>query len=332
LSFGARHRPLRALPAFETWGPLPVHRPRFTTLPRLPHHSPAALARAVLPVARQLRPDVIDAQFFWPDGPAAALLSRELDIPFSIKARGADIQHWGVTGRTAAQVREAGQAAGGSLAVSEALRDVMIGLGLPGTRIAVHRTGIDRDRFHPGAGSKAALGVAGPLLISAGALVPRKRHHLAIQAMAHLPGATLLVVGEGPERPALEREIARLGVADRVRLTGPKPHAELPALFAAADALVLMSESEGLANVWVEALACGTPIIVPDIGGASEVLSNPQAGALAAAEPEAVAAAVRAILAAPPPRDAVARAADPFSWERNAAELEAHLRRVAIGE
>jgi hypothetical protein len=69
--------------------------------------------------------------------------------------------------------------------------------------------------------------------------------------------------------------IAAEGLGDRVRLTGAVAHDAMPGLMAAADVMALASASEGLANVWVEALACGTPIVVPDVGGAREVVTDP---------------------------------------------------------
>jgi glycosyltransferase involved in cell wall biosynthesis len=292
------------------------------------------MAKALLPMLRELRRnfpfDVIDAEFFWPDGPAAMHLSRALDVPFSIKARGADIQYWGFRSGIAAQVIQAGRAADGLLAVSEALKGVMVGLGMPDT-IRVHHTGVELERFRPidRAAAKARLGVTGPLLVSAGALIPRKGQAITIQALERLPGATLILVGEGPDRAALERQIAAAGLGDRVRLLGSRPHSELPELLGAADVMVLPSSSEGLANVWVEALACGTPIVISDVGGAREVLTDASAGRIVAREPDAIAAAVRDLLASPPHPQAVRRAAERFTWERNSLELRAHLREVA---
>jgi glycosyltransferase involved in cell wall biosynthesis len=73
--------------------------------------------------------------------------------------------------------------------------------------------------------------------------------------------------------------IAAEGLGDRVRLTGAVAHDAMPGLMAAADVMALASASEGLANVWVEALACGTPIVVPDVGGAREVVTDPPTAA-----------------------------------------------------
>jgi glycosyltransferase involved in cell wall biosynthesis len=318
----------------EQWKGLTVHRPRFSVLPRLGERWTARLmARALLPLLRELRRDfpfdVIDAEFFWPDGPAAMILSRALGVPYSVKARGADIQYWGGRPGIAEQVREAGQGASGLLAVSAALRQVMIGLGMP-DHIRVHYTGVELDRFRPidRAAAKARLGVAGPLLVSAGALIPRKGQAITIEALRHIPDASLILVGEGPDRASLERRARDAGLGERVRLLGNRPHADLPDLLGAADAMILPSSSEGLANVWVEALACGTPIVISDIGGAREVLTDEGAGRIVGREPEAIAAAVRDLLANPPDPLVVRKTAERFTWDRNATELREHLLRL----
>jgi glycosyltransferase involved in cell wall biosynthesis len=326
------------LPLRETWKGLVVHRPRFGVVPRLGEARTArSMAAALLPLLRDLQSDfpfdVIDAQFFWPDGPAAKILSDALGLPFSVKARGGDINHWGTRPAVAPQLVEAGQAAGGLLAVSGALAGVMASLGLPDDRIKVHYTGVDFGRFIPvdRAAAKAALGVEGPLIVSAGALIPRKGQRLAIDALRQIPGATLLIVGQGPERRRLEAHAAAAGVAGRVRFLGNRPHDELPGLLAAADVMVLPSASEGLANVWVEALACGTPIVIGDVGGAREVLTRPEAGRLPPLEAEAIAAAVRELLADPPAQADVRRVVERFSWDTNSRTLYDHLAAVAAG-
>src|SRR5690606_37746888 len=129
-----------------------VHRPRFTLVPKLGGPiNPAMIVRAALPLAKRLHAlapfDLVDAQFFYHDGPAAAKIADELELPLSIKARGADISLWG--GKAYARrkmLRAAGQAAG-LLAVSEALAEDMAALGFPRDRITVHYTGLDRSLF-----------------------------------------------------------------------------------------------------------------------------------------------------------------------------------------
>lgn len=333
-----RYARLRALPLEEEWQGLRVARPRMRMLPGLSAPLNAwLLARAVRPVLAAWRAegfafDVLDAQFFYPDGPAAIRLARECGVPCSIKARGADIHFWGRRLGTAGQVRRAGQAADGLLAVSAALARDMAALGMPAERVGVHYTGCDLDRFRPRPRleAKRALGVAGPLVVSLGALIPRKGHALVIQAMRDVPAATLLIAGAGPEAGRLMALARRLGLAGRVRLLGQVPHGELPALLAAADVMALASASEGLANAWVEAMACGTPVVIPDVDGAREALDRPAAGRLLRERrPAAIAAAIRAILADPPAPEAVRAAALRFTWPGNAAQLHAHLARLA---
>ena len=336
LSRHSHYVALAALPERETWKCLDVRRPRFVTLPATHgRFHAAALTRRLIPLLADIRRDfafdVIDAEFFFPDGPAAVALGRHFGVPVSIKARGADIHHWGTAPATAAQVRDAGQAAHGVLAVSQAMRADMAALGIPAGKIRVHHTGVDLDRFAPAdrVAAKAAYGVAGPLIVSLGALIPRKGHDVVIGAMPSLPGATLLIAGEGPARSALEAKIASLGLGDRVRLLGAIPHGDLPGLLAAADVMALASSSEGLANAWVEALACGTPIVITDAGGAGEVVTDQAYGRIADRTAPAFAAAIAALLAARPPSEAVRRGAERFTWAVNTAALYEHLSGLA---
>ena len=326
--FHPHYRALAALQSVEPWRGVTVHRPRFTHWPKTGgRFDVGALARAVAPVLRAMRRDfpfdIIDAEFFFPDGPAAVTLAKMFDVPVSIKARGADIHFWGHNPATAAQLSIAGRTADGLLAVSSALKADMIALGMPADRISVHHTGIDRTHFHvrDRAAAKAALGIGGPLLVSVGALIPRKRHDLAIEAVKRVPGATLAIIGAGPERAKLEAAARGASVC----FLGSQPHEVIADWLAAADAMVLMSASEGLANAWVEALACGTPIVIANVGGAREVLDKPEAGSVVKPDPSSVADAITRVLARNADRHTVAATVAPFSWEENTAQLYAHL-------
>jgi glycosyltransferase involved in cell wall biosynthesis len=223
-----------------------VLRPRFALAPALSARwNPTLIARAVLPFARRLHAaepfDIVDAQFFWPDGPAAAAIARALGLPLSIKARGADIHHWGAQGFARRRMLDAAGQAEGLLAVSQALKSDMVALGMRAAGIAVQYTGIDRLRFHPRDKVQARTDVAarfgipaeGPLLATVGALIPRKGQALTMRALAMLGGETqLAVVGAGPDEAMLRRLAAELGVAARVHFLGAVGHAALPELLA----------------------------------------------------------------------------------------------------
>ena len=318
LTLHPRVAALAALPEHEVRNGLSVHRPSFQAMPFAHSGRARGLAQAALPLLRTLECDVIDAEFFWPDGVAAMHLSRALAIPFSVKARGSDIALWGGKPAIRSQMVEAARAAGGLLAVSEALKREMIALGMAGETIRVHYTGVDLDRFRP------RERAPGRTILAVGNLVAEKGHRLVIEAAARLPDARLLIAGDGPERKTLEAS-----APGNVTFLGAVPHADMPELLAEADVMALASQREGLANAWVEALACGTPVVIPDVGGAREVIDRPEAGRIVERTPQAFAAAIAELLGSPPDREAVRASAGRFSWERNGTELAEHLRRVA---
>lgn len=330
-----RYAALADQPLHEDWRGLPVHRPRFRNLPGTGGRLHAAmLARALRPMLTRLRRDfpfdVISAEFFFPDGPAAVALGKAFGVPVSIKARGSDIHQWTRRPAIARQIVSAGRAADGLLSVSLALRDDMIALGMPAERTECIVTGVDLTRFAPRdrQDAKQALGIAGPLVASVGALIPLKGHDLLIDAVATLPGVQLAIAGQGPEAPRLAAKIAAMGLGDRVRLLGAIPPDRIAELLAAADVMALASASEGLANAWLEALASGTPIVIPDIGGARQVVTVPAAGHIVARTPDAFAAAIAALLADPPAPADVRRVAEPFTWAANSERLHRFLAQL----
>lgn len=334
LSLHKRYRALRNLPLTESWNGLTVHRPRFTLIPRIgARFNPATVARAALSVVQGQSFDVVDAQFFYPDGPAAMRVADALGLPFSAKARGADISHFGHDPATAPQLLAAASRATGLLAVSGSMRGEMAAIDINPAKIAIHYTGIDSTRFSPGdrAASRAALKMGdAPAILTVGALIARKGQALVIEALPALPGVHYWLAGAGGEEGRYRALAQKLGVDARVHFMGPVANADLPQLYRAANAVVMPSASEGLANAWVEALACGTPIVISDAGGAAELVTSPVAGRIVERTPEAIVEAVQAILTNPPVPSAVAASlGGRFDWDRNGRELAAHLRRCA---
>jgi glycosyltransferase involved in cell wall biosynthesis len=338
-----RYRPLADLPGSSEEGGITIHRPHFTLIPRIgARRNAAAIARAVLPLVRRIHSetpiDMLDAQFFFPDGPAAAEIARATGLPLSIKARGSDIGFWGAHGYARDQMLSAAQTATGLLAVSRDLAGQMAAMGMDGNKITVHYTGLDRDRFRPFGHTQLRgqlsreLGFAMPdnvpLLACVGALIERKGQGIAIEALLDIPGARLVLIGKGEDEARLRAQSISEGVADRVHFAGSIDHDLMPLILSAADVMVLPTVSEGLANAWVEALACGTPVVTSDVGGAREIITCDTAGRLVERNAAAVAAGINAVLNNPPPREAVAALTESFSWESNAAGLAAHYERL----
>ncbi|NBR32555.1 MAG: glycosyltransferase family 4 protein [Sphingomonadaceae bacterium] len=332
MSLAPQYRAMSKLAPVESWAGLKIWRPCFRHWPGSDgRFDVTALVKILTPLLEKIRQDfpfdVMDAQYFFPDGPAALALGKHFDVPVSIKARGADVHYWGhrpVPGRA---IRKAGQAANGLLAVSAALKADMVQLGLPEDRIRVHYTGVDLTLFRPldRAQAKAHLGIYGPFIASLGALIPRKQQALLLEALTALPDAQLAFIGDGPDQARLKALAQQLGVSGRVIWTGALPPADVALWLAAADVMALTSASEGLANAWVEALACGTPILITDVGGAREVLTDDKAGRIVPQDAKAIAAAISSLICDPPSQQLCRSYAARFTWANNAQALRDHL-------
>ncbi len=316
------------VPAREERHGIRVEHPRYGTIPKVgmrvqPRLYYAALARCARRLIAETGPfDLIDAHYFYPDGVAAAALAHDLNLPLTITARGTDINLIPLESDPARQaILTAAAQAGASITVCEALRAEMIGMGADGGRIHALRNGVDLDTFSPPTTDRGALKLAlgvpadAPLVVSVGGLVERKGHHLTIDAVAAQPEVHLRIAGGGPEEQALKARIAALGAEDRIRLTGPLPHSALADFYGAADLSVLASSREGWANVLLESMACGTPVVATDVWGTPEVVAAPEAGLLCSRDAGSIEAQVAALLAGLPKRAATRAYAERFSWD-----------------
>jgi glycosyltransferase involved in cell wall biosynthesis len=334
-----------AVPARETRNGIDVLHPRYALLPKVGMSTaPLALALAALPAVRELQAegfdfDVVDAHYYYPDGVAAALLARWLGKPLSITARGTDLSLLPQYALPRAMMHWAARRADASIGVCSALMDVLRGWGIAAERLHVMRNGVDLERFRPlpQAQVRAELGLDGaPLLLSVGHLIERKGHHLAIEALPLLlqdcPQARLAIVGEGAERERLKALARSLGVEAQVHFAGVVPNEQLLRWYSAADALILASSREGWANVLLEAMACGTPVVATRIWGTPEVVAPESGGVLfEPREASALAAAVRQLLQAKPDRERVRRYAEGFSWQQTTqAQLDLFSRLSGI--
>jgi len=313
------------VPAWEERHGLTINHPRYVLIPKVGMNvTPRLLAWAALPAIKaaikaQGGADIIDAHYLYPDGVAAGIIGRALNLPVVMTARGTDVSlipRYPVPRR---MIQLACRRAAEVITVSAALKDGLVAMGVDPDHVTVLRNGVDLKLFRPmdRQATRRRLGLDGPTLISVGHLIERKGHHLIVEAMRLLPGFTLLIAGEGPERAHLERQIAELNLGDRVRLLGARPHAELPELYGAADALVLASSREGWANVLLEAMACGTPAIATPIWGNPEVVAKPEAGIIMVERSAKAIADSALALFGPrrPTREATRAYASAFSWD-----------------
>jgi teichuronic acid biosynthesis glycosyltransferase TuaC len=326
-----------AAPREEHRHGLRVMHPRYLLLPRLGMSlAPWLQYRALLPIVRSLHArdafDAIDAHYLYPDGVAAVWIGRRLGLPVIVTARGTDVTLIPRYATPRRLICGAIRGAAALISVSDALKQALVALGAPPGKVTVLRNGVDTVLFRPPADRsalRAAHGLSRPTLLSVGLLIERKGHHLTIEAMRQLPDHGLLIVGEGPEHARLTGLIEQYGLRDRVQLLGPRPHAELPSLYGVADALVLASSREGWANVLLESMACGTPVVASNIPGNPEVVRERTAGIIVEANtPDGIAAAVRRLFAAPPARAATRAYAEQYGWQETTAGQLALFRRL----
>jgi len=317
-----------------------VLHPRYALLPKIGMTlAPFLLAYSVkLVIERVLAQypfDLIDAHYFYPDGVAAILLGRHFGKPVVITARGSDVNLIPRYQLPRAMIRWAARRAAGMITVSHALRDKLVELGVPAGRIEVLRNGVDLQLFRPvdREGWRRRLGLRRTTLLSVGNLLPLKGHDLAIQALRRFPEMDLIIIGRGPERAALGELARASGVSDRVTFAGVMAQEDLRHYYCAADALILASSREGWANVLLESMACGTPVVASNVGGTPEVVTAPEAGVLMAERtPEALAVAVRRLFEHYPDRSATRRYAEQFSWDATTAgQLELFGRILSTG-
>ena len=273
----------------EDWCGLRVERPTFFYVPGLFKFLDGFfLLLSLLPRTIRLRRlfpfDLIDAHFGFPEAVAAVCLGRLFSRPVVVTLRGTEIDFLKFRMRTAL-MRWAIRRADRVIAVSGELAELALSFGADRSRVSVIINGVDTDRFRPIARIEArhrlGLPATRPLLVSVGHLIPRKGFHRLLRTLPAVletqPAATVAIVG-GPSSTArgypaeLDRTIARLGLADHVRMVGPQPPDAVSAWISAADVFVLATDREGCPNVLWEAMACGRPVVAPSVGAVGEMV------------------------------------------------------------
>ena len=194
---------------------------------------------------------------------------------------------------------------------------------------------LDLRRFTPAA--PRAPGAAGPCILVARHLEALYDNASAVRAFALVraahPAARLVLAGGGPQRAALARLAASLGVQDGVQFAGPVDNAAMPALYHASDIVLNPSLADNMPVSVLEALACGVPVVSTSVGGIPALLEHDRTALLVPpGDAPAMAAAILALLRDPPRARRLADAglahAASFGWERVAPLLATHYRRI----
>ncbi|QPK63302.1 glycosyltransferase [Methylomonas sp. LL1] len=292
--FKPGYRPQPA--SYEQQNGIDVYFPRFLAIPGLFRTLDGFLmAVGALPLLFRLKKDfaynLIDAHFAYPDGYAATWLGCWFRVPVTITLRGTEVPLSKIPGRRE-RLLKALQRAARIFSVSESLKRHVVELGADSEKIAVIGNGVDTTKFFAIDKSEARrrlqLAEDAQVLISVGGLVDRKGFHRVIEILPGLlekhPKLVYLIVGgaspEGNNRAKLEQLVESLGLRQQVRFLGAMASEDLHVPLSAADVFVLATANEGWANVFLEAMACGLPVVTTDVGGNREVVSNSTLGTI----------------------------------------------------
>jgi teichuronic acid biosynthesis glycosyltransferase TuaC len=282
-------------PALETQQGIRVYHPRFLSVPGLLRQFDGwSMALASFWLLRRLKRQgarLIDAHFTYPDGEAATRLGRWLGLPVTITLRGTEVPH-SKNPALRPRLAQTLKAAAHVFSVSDSLRRLAVELGAAEEKTEVVGNGVDVERFHPvertAARNRYGIPENAQVLVSVGALVERKGMHHVIDCLPALikkhANLHYLIVGggspEGDNRAELTAQVARLGLAGHVHFLGALPPDELKWPLSASDVFVLATRNEGWANVFLEAMACGLPVVATDVGGNAEVVCRDELGSI----------------------------------------------------
>jgi teichuronic acid biosynthesis glycosyltransferase TuaC len=319
----------------ERIGDLDVYHPRYFLLPKIsmPFHGQLMFEGSVA-LVRQLHErmnfECIDAHYVYPDGFAALLLGKTLGIPVIVSARGTDITLFPSFRRIKPKIQWTLEHAAGAIGVCEALKSSMLELGSPAESTRAIGNGVDLSRFAPvdrrTARQKLGIPEDAEVVVAIGNLVPVKGHQFLISAIArlvdHHPNIRLYVVGDGFLRKKLEMQLGQEGLQERIIFVGRKPNEELKEWYSAADVSCLASSREGWANVLLESLACGTPVVATRVWGAPEVITSPELGILVEQNAESISEGLDTALRKEWNRETLVRYAALRTWDVVAEEVE----------
>jgi teichuronic acid biosynthesis glycosyltransferase TuaC len=334
----ANGRKFSQIPSVETSNELEVHHPRYFLVPKIsmPLHGLLMFLGSYLcvrQITKKLRIDCIDAHYVYPDGFAAVLLGKALDIPVIVSARGTDINLFPSFVLIRPMIRWTLRHANGLIAVCSALKDAMVKLGADPRKLQVIGNGVDLERFWRVEPSQARekLGLAADerIIVAVGGLISRKGFHYLIPAFSEVanqdPKLSLYIVGDGESRGELQALAQGLGLGHRVHLVGNRPNEELRYWFSAAEFSCLVSSREGWPNVLLESMACGTPVVATGVWGTPEVIVSPELGIIVEQSVPSIAGGLNRALQKKWDRAAIRQHAESRTWSDVAKEVSDFL-------
>jgi glycosyltransferase involved in cell wall biosynthesis/peptidoglycan/xylan/chitin deacetylase (PgdA/CDA1 family) len=276
------HDPAAGAPEF----PFPVFYRRFFFPPRVALHLRGtwmwwSLRGLLLKEVRRARPDVVFSYWAHPDGEVALRLGRQIGVPVALMVGGSDVLLLTNDAKRRRRVDAVLTGVDQVLAIGPNLAQQVVARGVPPARVTAILRPV-APRFTPGSmdASRQQLGLPKdvPVLLWVGRFVPVKGVETLLRAAALLKqeGRTFLLclVGSGALESSLRALSTELGLVDAVRWVGKVAHDDLPAWYRAANLTVLPSVSEGVPNVLLESIACGTPFVATSVGSIPDIADD----------------------------------------------------------
>lgn len=270
------------------------------------------------------KPKKILASWAFPEAVAASWISKIYRCDFYFKVHGSDINLHGKIPARAKQIVKASKRALGILSVSQALADEMVSIGVEKDKINVIYNGVDHDKFS--ARKASPSNKLTNYILYVGNLKKEKGVLELLKGFAGItkmyPSMTLVYAGPGKLGEELLQQANKLSIDNKVSLLGSVDHHQLPELISQARILALPSYNEGVPNVVLEAMACGTPVLVTNVGGIPEVVNEDVCGKIITAKSEeAVAQGLAFILSQTWDREVIQQHSRQFSWQNNQRQL-----------
>lgn len=325
--FPAKYPQFSAIEQQQSRHGISIYHPAYLALPGLgmycnPWTLYRSLKKQVMALVKQGRRfDIVDAHYIYPDAVAAVWLAQELGLPITATARGSDINLLPRYTWPRALIRRALAKVDVAIGVCQALTTQIRQLQPAVKQSITIRNGVDTALYYPLSEReqlRSELGYKHFCLLSVGNLVALKGHDKTIALLTQLPDAQLFIAGEGPLLPQLQAQVKQLGLSQRVHFLGYQTQQQLHQHYNAADCLVLASSSEGWANVLLEAMACGCPVVATPAGGTPEVVAHPHAGVLSTDfSADALLSALLTLQQNMPARDDVSAYASTLSWDQS---------------
>lgn len=330
---------------FEQQQGIDVYYPRFLSIPGLLKSWDGLFMAlgsflTLYQLRKQFQFNIIDAHFAYPDGYAATLLGRWFTVPVTITLRGTEVPQ-----STRPQIRirllQALKNATRIFSVSESLKRHVVELGADADKIQRVGNGVDSKKFFPVdkkiARQQLELPEDAKVLISVGGLVDRKGFHRVLEVLPALvkqyPDLIYLIVGgpspEGNINERLHQQVKDLDLVEHVRFLGSLPSDQLKTPLSASDVFVLATANEGWANVFLEAMACGLPVITTDVGGNAEVVNDGTLGTVVPfGDSQAIQDALSVALERTWDKTKILKYAEDNAWQQRVDQLVSEFKRL----